>query len=409
MWEQAPELLRRYKVGKIGSFDPKNVHSGRVWGWPKECTLTSNQAGKILLTIYQKRSMTYPQMRTISKSLAYAYELSGGVVPQGNYPRVHQVWALVRASECKPSTTSSKPERIPEPEELKTAFSKPWKRNHPWSLMKFLTGLVAANDGFVFGLRSRQDIKRVKDSRIHELNSEAGWVATQFLGGRAKLQGKKKGTVPWWLWRVCFCRSKKHIPVPKDFCTKIDADGNPTEEFAWCTLCPVAALELIWQLQEKQHQERRCYGKWTGAKFHAGNIGDVIAFAIEWLKVQGATSETYDSNSGRKALARWTRLLRVPYHESCPIHGDLHQTWQESYDERLPDSDYDQRQQPRDPELACAALWKFARFVGGGRKVKVRLSRQERFQYELLKTLGQKEKARRIRDGLPDEDSESSD
>ena len=408
MWQEVPQLMRRFKVGKPGSFDPKNAHKGEIWGWPKECKLTSHQAGALLLNIYQKRTMTWSQMRAISKTLAYAYELTGGVVPLGNFPEAKRVWGLVRPNECPESTMSQKPERIPEPEELKVAFSKPWSRDHAWSLMMFLLGLVAGNDLFVFGLRSREDIARVKKSRIHELDSKNGWVATKFVGGRAKLSGKKRDTVDWWIWRVCYCRKKKHVPVPKDFFEKIDAEGNPTVDFEWCTLCPVAALELIWQFQQVMPQEPRCYGKWMGSKFHAGNTGDVAQLAIDWMKAQGATDGTYDSNSGRKALAKWTRHLNINYEESCPIHGDLHQTWNESYDERLPDSNYGLRSQPRDPEVACAALRKFARFVGAGRKVKVSLSRRERFLYNILKAQGQKEKAERIRQGLPSSDEESS-
>ena len=378
-----------------------------MWGWPKECKLTNNQAQKLMLTVYQKRTMTWGMMRSISKTLAYAYELTGGSVPQGNYPGVTSVWQLVRKPECVDSGKSQKPERIPEPKQLQVAFTKPWSRNHPWSLMQFLTGVVATNDAFVFGLRSNEDFKRVKDSRDHELNSAAGWVCTKFVGGRAKLSGKKKGTVDWWIWRVCYCQGKHHIPVPEGFFELIDSEGNPTVEFEWYTLCPVAALELIWQFQTVPPQEKRCYGKWLGAKFHCGNTGDVAGLAIQWLQAQGLPA--FDHNSGRKSLAKWTHHLRVPYHESCAIHGDLHQTWQESYDERLPDSDYDLRTQPRDPAVACAGLWKFARFVGGGRKLKVKLSRSERLQYELLKALGKKDKARRIKQGLPSSDESSSD
>ena len=407
LWREVPAMMRRYKVGKLNSFDPYNAHKGEIWGWPKECRLTSHQARTLLMKVYAKRTMTYPQMRSISKSLAYAYELSGGTVPLGNYAGVKQVWPLVRENECVPSTMSQKPEKIPEPEELKTAFSSPWTANHAWSLMLFLCGLISAGDLFVFGLRSREDIKRVKESRTHEFNGKQGWTCSKFVGGRSKLSGNKKDSVPWWIWRVCRCRKKKHVPVPKDFFKNIDDEGNPTVEVTWCTLCPLAALELIWQFQDHQGQERRCYGKWIGKKFQNGNTGDVAKFAIEWLKVQGATEDTFDTNAGRKSLARWTHHLNVPYQDSCPIHGDLHQTWNDSYDEYLPNSNYSLRTQPRDPERACAALRKFARFVGAGRKVKVSLSRRERFSFNILKALGHHEKAERIRQGLPSSDEES--
>ena len=36
MWREAPEVMRRYKFGKVGSFDPQNVHNGVCWAWPRE-------------------------------------------------------------------------------------------------------------------------------------------------------------------------------------------------------------------------------------------------------------------------------------------------------------------------------------------------------------------------------------
>jgi hypothetical protein len=40
MWQEVPTVMRRYRIGKVGSFDPFNVHKGVCWGWPKECRLT---------------------------------------------------------------------------------------------------------------------------------------------------------------------------------------------------------------------------------------------------------------------------------------------------------------------------------------------------------------------------------
>ena len=47
MWQEAPRLMTRYGYGKVGSFDPTNAHAGVCWAWPKECRMTSSQAGAI--------------------------------------------------------------------------------------------------------------------------------------------------------------------------------------------------------------------------------------------------------------------------------------------------------------------------------------------------------------------------
>ena len=366
----------------------------------------------ILLHIYRRRTMTFPQMKAIRKSFAYAYELTGGETPKGNFKRVGSIWPVVLESECIPVTSSQKPKRIPEPEELKEAFTSPWKPDHSWCLMEFLTGLVEAYDLFINGYRSREDIERVKKSVTHEFDWRNGWECTKLVGGRSKLSGPKKNTREWWIWRVCHCPSKRHIRVPRTFCMKIDEDGNPTvDQFAWCTLCPLAALELIWQHQEGMvDQQPRCYGKWLASgRFGTSSRGDVAKHAIAWLRVQGATNGTYDTNSGRKSLARWTSHLHILYPESFPVHGDLYDVWAKSYDTTVPRSGYSIRDQPRDPREACVALRKMARYLGAGRKLRVTLSRRERFNYNILKALGHKEKAERIRQGLPSSDEESSD
>ena len=108
--------------------------------------------------------MTWPQLKAIRKSLAYAYELTGGETHNGNYKRVGMIWPVMRETECVPVTTSQKPKLIPTVEELKEAFTSPWDPEHPWSLMEFLGGLVCAYDTFVNGLRSNEDMSRVKKS-----------------------------------------------------------------------------------------------------------------------------------------------------------------------------------------------------------------------------------------------------
>ena len=109
-------------------------------------------------------------------------------------------------------------------------------------------------------------------------------------------------------------------------------------------------------------------------------------------------------------MGRWTRYLGIDYPGSFPIHGDLPDVWHDSYDDAIPCSKrYSFRSQPRDPNVACAALRKMARFLGAGRKLKVKLCPKDRWSYNILKALGQKKKAEKIRQGLPSSDEESED
>ena len=147
------------------------------------------------------------------------------------------------------------------------------------------------------------------------------------------------------------------------------------------------------------------HGKWLGSgRYGKSNIDDVAKLAIDWLRVQGAGP--FDSNAGRKSLARLTRHLGIPYEQSFPIHGDHYDVWQDSYEETVPKSGYKVRKQPRDPDVACVALRKMAHFLGAGRKVKTKLSSQDRWSYHILKALGKKKKADKIRLGLPSSDED---
>ena len=407
MWQEAPRDMRRYGIGKEDSFDPLNAHHGVIWGWGKECRLTDAQAKTIFLACYTGKRLTLPMLTAVRKSFAYAYELTGGE-PKGNYDGVKDVWTIVREATLPQVTMSQKPTRIPDPPDMKRSFRKEWNPAHPWCLMKFLGGTVAANDVFCFGLRSREDVDRVKKSFTHEFDWEKGWQCTSFKNGRAKLSGNKRDTRPWWIWRVCNCRTKRHVRPAPNFCEKIGVDGNPTvKNLKFSTVCPLAALELMWQMQWHD-QKPRCYGKWLASgRYGKSNVDDVAAFAIDWLMAQGATTHRYDSNSGRMCLATMTRYLGIDHPESFQCHGDLPETWI-VYDEQLPKSSYAIRTQSRIPKVACACLRKIAQYLGAGKKVKPRLSKQERFSYNVMKGLGMKKKAEKIRLGLPSSSEEES-
>ena len=147
---------------------------------------------------------------------------------------------------------------------------------------------------------------RVKKSRTHHYDWEAGWQATEYFGGRAKLSGDKKGQRPWRMWTVCFCPEGKHIRPPQRFYLQIQKDGNPRkadEKVPFCTTCPVACQEFLWQLQPTTLKRR--YPKWLASgRFGESNVGDVATFAIDFFVDQGAITENqrYDRNAGRKSL-----------------------------------------------------------------------------------------------------------
>ena len=410
MWRGAPRQMRRYGIPEEGSFDEHNGHNGVCWGWPKECGLTNTQARAIFNACYESGKLTMPMMVVLRKGMAYAWELSGHS-PGGNYPGVKEVWGVVRQCELPDNITTTVPERVPLPADLKKAFLKPWDPEGEWSLIEYSQGNVAANHWALFGLRSREDIARVKKSTTHYFDWRAGWQCTEFMGGRSKLCGVKKGTRPWRVWMVCNCEGGKHQRPPAGFCEEIDAEGNPEEpeKVNWCTECPLACLELMWQCQAQAEVPLRCYAKWNPGQGNFGhkNVNDVVDLAIDWLEFQGAcTANTrYDSNAGRKSLGKWTRHLDIPYQESFQCHGDLWDVWHEAYEQAVPKSKYEVRTQSTDPDTACVALRKLANWMGRGVKVVPKLSRESRIAFALLKALKGSAYAQKVCNGFPDDSS----
>ena len=350
----------------------------------KECSLTNTRARTLYNAIYKKRRLTVHQMIVVRKAFAYAFELSGGT-PGGNFPAVKEIWKLVQSSQCADRKHKVLPDRIPTMTQLKKAFTTEWKPKGKTTLVAHMLGCVAAYDWGCFGMRSNEDMSRVKKSRNHHADWERGWQATEFQGGRAKLHGVKKGSRPWRVWTVCFCPGKKHQRPSKRFYVSIQRTGNPRGKVNFCTTCPLACLEVLFAKQPSSQKRR--YPKWLDSgRFGEKNVNDVAAMAIQWFIDQGAISEAqrFCRNAGRKSLAVWTGHLNVPYEESFQIHGDLWNVWSKNYEKDVQKSGFRTRTQTTTPLIATKALRKLANYFGRGRKVKRKLCPSERMQSEVF-------------------------
>lgn len=385
MWREVPGLMKRLKIGKVGSFDPCNGFGGVCWGWPSECKLSNRKAENIFWSVYKKKTLTVHQMKVVRKALAFAFELCGGE-PLGNFAGVKGL--PMREETLAAAKGSVIPTHIPTSRELKIGFTKEWSPDSPLCFLAWSSGLVCAHDAFLNGLRSREDVDRLKKSRTHQQDWDNGWLRTDFEGGRSKLCGAKKGTRPWGIWTTCFCKQADHQRPPPDFCLEIGEDGNPRDprKVTWTTGCPLAALELMWQCQE----EPRRYAKWLGNRYApVQNIADPVACGIDWLESQGACTSgvRFDHNSGRKCFAHWARECQLEYHDIFQVVGDLQDVWRKSYDPDLPVSQYNSRVQSKDPSVCTAALRVLARrLLKRGKKFMPRLTRHERLLYADIKS-----------------------
>ena len=417
-WKGCSKYLNRIGMGKPGSYDKRNQHAGEMFALPSDFSLTKKQAARVLYECLKSKKFTFSQMRSVKKTLSYAYQLQGGE-PGKNFTTIPGVWILVESQkDLQPQHHFCIPTKIPLPKELKSAFSKEYDASCGWSFADWNRGLLCAWDWGVNGARSKEDLDRIKKGRMHGIDHQEGWGWTEFYGGRSKLCFAKKGSRPWRAWRICLCEGK-HTPIPKDGETDfIGRDGNLLKEPTWCTNCPVNAMDLMFRQQEalkplgsandNAYRHCRVYRKWCESKGKCGltSEGQPVELALRWLKAQGVERD-FDTNAGRKALSRWLTKLEIPYAMGMQIHGDLEDVWEKSYQPGLKKNGYTIREQSLTPDVACYALRKLANWLGRGVKVKpLLLNRRDKMLFALMEAHGQGEKAKQILHGFPTDSDE---
>ena len=139
------------------TFRKTNLHGGKLWANRNECHMTNKMAGTILERVYNSGKVTEAQLKQVRHTLSYSYYLMTGTVRE-NWPEVKAQWDSFRLSELPQSQKPLKAIRIPVPENLKEAWTKPWTPVSPWSLADFVVAGLAAWDYFIYGLRPNVDM-----------------------------------------------------------------------------------------------------------------------------------------------------------------------------------------------------------------------------------------------------------
>ena len=391
MWRTCPKVMENLEFPKPGTFSKSNGHNGEIWGWKKECSMTNKKAGRVLVACVLAKTLTLPQLKVVRKSLAYTYQLMGNEVTdkKNNWSSVYHVWRGVSEKNCVPKR-STKPKVVPNPEDLKRAFTTSWSPDSQMPFLKSVIARRAAFDIFVSGCRPNEDTKRLKNSRTHCIDVEEGWCWTDYKGGRAKLRGAKKNTRPWKQWAVCWCKGGKHKSPTLRERYNIGEDGNPLNgRPGFDDRCIIAGFEFTNLFIEDPEKFRRYPNlNRKGGNVAARNVGEPVTWALEWLQLNGA-NKPFGTNSGRKALAHWLSLLNVVYEEGFEIHADAYGTWESSYQQGCirHSPDFKRRTQTDKADVATRALRRFSQWIGLGPTKPVRqmslLERQMDMQLRL--------------------------
>ena len=369
-WEFAEKELKEWGIPEPNSFSKSNQLGGVVYASPGEYRkkpLSGDRCARVIELAYEKGA-TDATIKQMSKCASHLYQLKSGVNGD-NFPDVKGMIESFDPLEIAKKKFSTLPQRIPSVEDMVTGLTKEWDPSGPLSLVRFLQGHTAFWEGFVLGNRSKEDFARIKFSDVQWFGEDC-WT-TKFLGGRAKLQMKKANTRDWWSWKICWCPNGKHIPPPEDMEYSFDADGNSDVDTSkLCTVCPLFTGQLFNKMHntERWHVYRQwCPKKRGGPGFGRKNHGNIVNLAMEFARAQGilGPDESWDSNSGRKALARWLTACGIEYPEGFVMHGDLPKTWKQHYQRTLKGCDrITDREQPTDPAEATWALRKLRTFCG---------------------------------------------
>ena len=371
-WDQPAVQAYMKKLGfkAPGTYNQHNQQAGEMFSLPSEFKLTNTQAGKIMTKCLRCKNLTISNLKDIKKMLSFAYQLSER--KKGNWPEVAWVYKNLKPLTHKPADPDHKVKAtiVADTNVLTKAFTTEFHKDCGMEYLEWCVAVLLGYDLTVFGLRQKVDVNKIRDAKSHTFAPSHGWMSTEFKDGRAKLEKHKFRM--WKLYRVCLCPGGKHKRPPTNWKRCLDLRGNPRREepLPWCTTCPLNAFEVSQSYLPKG--DHRTYPAWnpSGCFHESHQVGENRRqkFFQRWINGQKANPDNlvFDSNGGRKALAKWCKEFDVPYEHSFEIHGDHYSTWKRYYQHFLNSTDMDRRTQSPDPDECCVALRAFARGIGRG-------------------------------------------
>ena len=356
---------------------PFNQAAGEMFSMPSHIpvSFTGDEAGWVMRHCANSGILTKSNLEAVRAMLSFAYQLQTGKInvknTEMNYPEVYAQWRSQDQARYAKQKRCYTAKVSPEPKDLRTAFTTEWSPDCGIPFVQWCVFEGLSWDMMVCGCRSGNDggLRRVKQTEREVFVPSQGYMGFEMLGGRPKLPRQQEDR-QWMVYRVCLCPGGVHKPVPEDWHMKSDQGYNPYQ-VGWCTSCPINCRQVVRSLLSDD--DRRPYPKWNEVGMELGewNVGrrKMLPAVQAWFDAQGANPDglKYDGNSGRKSLAKWSQELGVPYEQSVQLHGDLLSIWQKYYQPGVRQSDWKDRFQSEDVDVALAPLRVFAQYCGRGR------------------------------------------
>ena len=199
------EYMQRHGFKPPGTYDKNNQLEGTIFATPKEVKFLTNEVcGNVLWKAYFKHKATRSQLDAISKCLSFGYQLKTGEVG-GQWPEVTASWKRCSPAGMSPPTRKLAATKYPQPGQVEKCFTTPWCEETGWPMQRWSVALLLTWDWILNGARSREDLKRIKQSTKHCIDVLAGYFYTEFAGGRCKCE-RRLGERDWKAYRTCLCQ-----------------------------------------------------------------------------------------------------------------------------------------------------------------------------------------------------------
>ena len=203
--EKARKVLEDAGFKEPGVYEESNQHGGKIFALPREVPSQDHfgeeEAGFVMRYALKDPESTRSQCENVSKLLSYIWQLQTGEA-KGNFTKARQAWKRHPQDGFKAPSQRVRAKWIILPEHLKIAMTTEWTPQNPLPYHQWCLAYLLCWDWCILGCRPKADLSKIKESPLHFLALEQGFMFSEMKEGRAKIEGAQ-GRRPWKAFRPC--------------------------------------------------------------------------------------------------------------------------------------------------------------------------------------------------------------